>query len=323
MSDRSARGSTTRGPNRLFSRAGLLVRLVAAAATYFVGSLLLMSTLYSLHLVPMLLVEHFAVARLLLAVAAAAFAPRLVEAILRRRAANSPTAASPWPQPRPSSNGGVPGHAASPFDQGGTAPSKYDGVGWVQDGSGWVYKQGDGHFWSAERQLWAFRPDLMSGLPAAPGPVPVTARVQAEAQRLTTPWPGFRTAYKASSRPIRLSIWFGWVGFFLIMGFIAMPGGTDDQSENPFALILGTMAALAFWPACFWNLYYRYMRTVDSHKARAMAWGTYVAVAGTFHALNRRAERQRWQAVPMVVPRPNDLQQSSQWVMNNENRYNR
>lgn len=206
------------------------------------------------------------------------------------------------------SGGVAPEPAAVPNVGTGGQPTMWDGIGWVQDegDDDWVYKDGTGRFWSDKRKEWAVRPDLLSGLPPSPGPVPMAVRAQAEAARLRTPWPSYREAWRTAKSN-------GWLcrrtvkGILLVMPLLVLSeyiwgrithhtGYEPDGTVTPMNglekfLTFLNVAALVLLPICLWRVYHRALKAHDPHKAVAFAVATYGVVAGAAHAARRHGER--------------------------------
>jgi hypothetical protein len=196
---------------------------------------------------------------------------------------------APAPAPAPALSASANQFEASPFAGGGPTPSKWDGTGWVQDESGWVWKTGDGHFWSDTQKVWVFKPEILSGLPASPGPVPVQVKFQHEFRELRTPcptpWQAFR-AVQIRRSPARMYVLTGW---FIGLCIAAMGAGAMDSPDSgwfgPFFLIV---LGLASWPFSIWWVYYSHLRQVAPKKATAFAIASYAATAVGMHAAANR-----------------------------------
>lgn len=188
---------------------------------------------------------------------------------------------------------------------GGATPGRWDGQGWEQEGDDWIFKQGDGHFWSNNRQEWTRRPDLLTGVLPSPGPVPMAVKAQSEVTRLRTGWPTYGEAWKAA----KAGRWFCrkyvlwslllipamWGGGLLFLVFWVQRD-YDWQSSEPepvlpnwWAYLIITMILLV--PAMAWRVYHRHLGTLDRKKQRAFSVATYAATAAAAHTARRHGER--------------------------------
>ncbi len=139
--------------------------------------------------------------------------------------------------------------------------------GWFWDGEQNVYHDGTGNFYIGEQ--WYARPDLLAAQPYVPPAMTWQDKARVEKQRLMTPWPKYREAWrhaKAEKWPCRRYAMFGYpVSFF----GMAVSFSQIDQTGNFFRWFFIAMAFIVAYPLAFWRVYYRHIKTVDSHKAFA------------------------------------------------------
>jgi hypothetical protein len=176
-------------------------------------------------------------------------------------------------------------------------PGDVPPTGWFFDGERNIYHDGSGNFFIEDQ--WFARPDLLAARPTSPPPPTWADQARMEAQRLRTPWPSYKQAWRQAKTERWLSRYYALFGlplaaYEMVHEFAQVNG---DHYFRPF---FAALAWIASWPFAWWWIYYRHLRSVDRYKARAFSIASYAALAVGAHAA--RVHGERHPATPLGVP---------------------
>lgn len=162
--------------------------------------------------------------------------------------------------------------------------------GWFWDGEQQCYHDGTGNFYIGEQ--WYARPDLLAAQPF-PAPPTMQDRLRMERQRLTTPWPTYREAWKEAKARKAFSRRWALYGLPFAYGLACLVTATipSEQTEGDYATfpmfipqVWVIVAIFLSGPFAFWKVYHSAVKRRDPHKAAAFAIASYGAVAVGAHA---------------------------------------